>query len=416
MKESQEHANALSHANTTLREASATQTSRMERTTEALRIAGVNAANARADADAAIARASSLATQLSSMKTVLADMKRTCDTIRDEHEAVSTASKQLELRYLQLEADLSNAHREKDRAIQDRAELSEVYEQLLLMKRTSDQALDEKNDEVRRLRKALNERDDVEQVRIDRTHRIETELREARVQLAEAIFTSGESETTAALLHDTIKNLTDENRSLHEQIATILEKAAKERARVQDELRQSEQDVQKLRLKVVTHEEETERMLLDKTDNEKEISNLKRQIAELEKRLAGTEKAMPPAAIEKETYGQSSTGRLSLGLSLPPLRPLSTKTIPGNTVKENTLESEQPNGARTSLDPKVSSCSICHKQLFGMMKMCQCGRSTCDKRAHAMCVVNINPLPSVSHPGTPAPTLPIILCHGAKNY
>ena len=44
------------------------------------------------------------------------------------------------------------------------------------------------------------------------------------------------------------------------------------------------------------------------------------------------------------------------------------------------------------------------------MKSCQCGKAACVKRAHISCVHRVLPAPSVSHPGTPAPRLPVVLC------
>ena len=62
----------MSHANSALRDASAVSSARLETLSEALRIAGEKAANARADADAAEARAASLSNQLKTFQNVLA--------------------------------------------------------------------------------------------------------------------------------------------------------------------------------------------------------------------------------------------------------------------------------------------------------------------------------------------------------
>ena len=46
------------------------------------------------------------------------------------------------------------------------------------------------------------------------------------------------------------------------------------------------------------------------------------------------------------------------------------------------------------------------------MRECECGDHRCGRRAHASCVTDVRPLPSVSHPCTPALPLPLILCRG----
>ena len=72
-----------------------------------------------------------------------------------------------------------------------------------------------------------------------------------------------------------------------------------------------------------------------------------------------------------------------------------------------------PNDAMTSYldDPK---CCLCSKDATENMRDCQCGQESCDLRAHGSCLIGSkhNPSPSVSHPGTPAPALPLILCGG----
>ena len=76
---------------------------------------------------------------------------------------------------------------------------------------------------------------------------------------------------------------------------------------------------------------------------------------------------------------------------------------PGKENNENTqtMDAEQP------------ACSLCFRppRRNGIVRRCQCGNKNCSKWAHATCLVNIKSVStSVSHPGTPAPALPTILC------
>ena len=64
-------------------------------------------------------------------------------------------------------------------------------------------------------------------------------------------------------------------------------------------------------------------------------------------------------------------------------------------------------GTNRGFTPK---CSICYKDADGWMRSCQCGNASCDKIAHAICIDSRYPTPSVSYPGTPPPSLPVVLC------
>jgi len=65
----------------------------------------------------------------------------------------------------------------------------------------------------------------------------------------------------------------------------------------------------------------------------------------------------------------------------------------------------------------ASKCAICYKIIDEgtAKKRCHCGRKNCDKVAHTSCIMGKYPLPSVSHPGTPPPMLPPILCRHKRN-
>jgi predicted nucleic acid-binding Zn-ribbon protein len=62
-------------------------------------------------------------------------------------------------------------------------------------------------------------------------------------------------------------------------------------------------------------------------------------------------------------------------------------------------------------------CSMCFKeQSGGIMRWCKCGKADCHKWAHVQCLAKAksNVSTSVSHPGTPPPSLPLILCNGIE--
>jgi hypothetical protein len=88
---------------------------------------------------------------------------------------------------------------------------------------------------------------------------------------------------------------------------------------------------------------------------------------------------------------------------LPPL-PGSAKDKQSGTVSATTTTSMINHADVTS----GNICCICFKAAFGIMKSCPCGH--CQERGHIMCVKQVTAPPSVSHPGTPASPVPVVLC------
>ena len=65
-------------------------------------------------------------------------------------------------------------------------------------------------------------------------------------------------------------------------------------------------------------------------------------------------------------------------------------------------------------------CTLCFKskKQNGITRWCKCGKEVCNKWAHAQCLAkgqSNNISTSVSHPGTPPPPLPLILCRGIES-
>jgi chromosome segregation ATPase len=112
LKEAEAHAAALQASTESLREEASSSQNRLERTVAALRIAGSNAAKARADADTAEATASSLSQSLQSLESVVTETKRACQTLQQEQTAVSSSATTIQAKLLHKEADLARALKE----------------------------------------------------------------------------------------------------------------------------------------------------------------------------------------------------------------------------------------------------------------------------------------------------------------
>lgn len=111
---------------------------------------------------------------------------------------------------------------------------------------------------------------------------------------------------------------------------------------------------------------------------------------------------LPLMAILERPTPDSSSRQLSFASSNTMFTPRKDIQTP---EKENYLQSLQ------------SECTLCYRTHRSnvAIKTCQCGRDGCTKWAHATCLRNRksgNVSSCVSHPGTPAPLLPMILCEG----
>eukprot|EP00984_Skeletonema_dohrnii_P015457 scaffold6689_cov79-Skeletonema_dohrnii-CCMP3373.AAC.1 len=188
------------------RNASQTQ-SKIDRTLEALKIAGANAANARAEADAANARAESLNGQLNDLQAVIEDTKNCMEIVRRENDEVSHAARSVEGRLIQVESELTRAARVKRDAEEERDVLKTRAGKSEKLASVLQEKVNDYEDEIRHLKKDMVEMDELEQMRSDRTQRIESELQDARVGLMEATSAAAEAESTVTSLRSVIEEL-----------------------------------------------------------------------------------------------------------------------------------------------------------------------------------------------------------------
>jgi chromosome segregation ATPase len=419
LKEAEAHAAALQASTESLREEASSSQNRLERTVAALRIAGSNAAKARADADTAEATASSLSQSLQSLESVVTETKRACLVLQQEQTAVSSSATTIQATLLHKEADLARARKEVTVMRGQLRTLEASAARWQQDRKTLVQTSQHQQQELKRLEHAQTERDAMERARKERSDKVEHEWRQAQSMLVEATGGQAQAEQTQALLKETILELQCANKNLHENSWQQQESSRKEKDRLHDALTKAEKEAQQLRIQEEASGEDMQRLRLDKMAAEKQVSQLKIRVTGLERRLkdvaATSGGLVSPDALNNNTNDaisgiyvglgtpndtSSSAGSSSIGgFSLPPLSGSSRLSL-GGGGQENSKNVTAP----------AKSCSVCFKAAFGLMKSCQCGQSGCDKRAHITCASRINPGPSVSHPGTPAPRLPLVLC------
>ena len=213
------------------------------------------------------------------------------------------------------------------------------------------------------MKKALNGIREMDHVRSKNTRRIEAELKDAQNALAKANSTAAEAE-------DTCEALKTENRSLHAQ------------------LQHNEASLQQQKMKPEEGRNEVA------TPNTTSLEHINALGAELDVTKA-SHLPRPLKAILNR-----STDETSRQLSFASAKSWFT------AGKENHQDANAPQ----------SECSVCYRppQPNGVIKSCRCGRGNCQKWAHTSCVNSNRKSVSsnVSHPGTPPPPLPTVLCGG----
>jgi DNA repair exonuclease SbcCD ATPase subunit len=256
------------------------------------------------------------------------------------------------------------------------------------------------------LRQQNLERDALEHARKQRAHKIELDLRQTQLLLQEATAGQKASAETQATLQESIQILQAANQSLHEQLTAHQDASRQESVRWNDILTKAARQSQQLRIQNEAADEDLERLQLDKAGVEQQNAQLKVQVGRLEAQLKeATSAAALTVTANNETSASAGGGLVS------PTEAEQPSSLGGSSFSLPPLQSSADASTTKSAD---STCCVCSKKSFGLMKTCPCGQPECPKRAHVLCAAS-RPAPiSVSHPGTPAPVLPLVLCGAAS--
>ncbi|KAL9183733.1 hypothetical protein ACHAXT_004589 [Thalassiosira profunda] len=377
---------------------------KIDRTLEALQIAGGNAANARAEADASNARAESLSGQLNDLQSFIGETKRGMEVVRREHDEVSRAARSVESRLITVEGELTRAARAKKDAVDERDVLKARADKAEELARTLQDRVDDYHGEVRMLKKDLLEMEEFEKVRSDRTNRIDAEFQEARAGLLEATSAAAEAESTVTSLRSVVEELRKENEQLHERVEKGRDDVAKERAKHDEELTAAEREAQKLRLRCEEQDEEVKTLQREKASAEKQAEQMRKRIS------LGSSKTMEKTqdASSTITPKTSDLGFLNtLGAKDAPLvsdeskrRKIVTELPQRESTdasRKLTYSFQKENNPNANKHPRSDcdaqkrkvvrsnrTCTLCGKE-GGMLLSCQC-EGYCGHKAHALCI------------------------------
>ena len=393
----------------------------MDRTIEALRIASTNAAKARADADAAEATASTLAHTLQNLKTVLTETKNASQLLFEEQQELNATVASAESKFIQKEAELLRAKKEITTLRKTNGRLEATQTNFAKERETFVQQVKQLEQELDSQKREKMELLTMEQARKDRSDKVEQEWRLAQTLLVEATVGQTAALQTQAELEKTVAALQKANEDAHASLKEQQRIARDEKHRLTESLGKVEKEAQRLRIAAEATEEEMARLKANKASAEKQIQQLKSSLSNAERSLKEATIVATTTPMSTNVSSDSITTPIipnQLSFQLPPLTTttlgkkassmLSTTstTIPTITEKENI-------GVQSG-----ELCCVCYKPSIGIMKICQCGSKQCQKKAHTNCIkfMNTPAGPSVSHPGTPAPKLPIVLCDHHSNH
>jgi len=360
LQESQSHIQLLQNENAVVVQSNVLLESKLKLSREAREVAERNSTFARAEADASSARAESLSVELKSSQSEVKGLRR---DLRDKNIAIDTVKERLqqaESEFNRWKGEKKNVQRYQE-SLKSRAELQ---------------------NEVDRMRNALKEIRDLENIRSKKNHRTEVELQVARDALAKVNSAAVDVESILASMRSAMKDLQNENGSLRAQLKQQ-NNIATSRKQWKMEWEEQEEGIEVAEVMGRQMNELT-------TPNTASLSQIISLGAEV------VENTSKPAlkGVLQETP-DSSSRQLSFTSD--------NSLFPAGKENDPTMKVQQ------------SECSLCFRppRPNGFTKSCQCGRDDCNKWAHASCILNRKSVSScVSHPGTPAPQLPIILCGG----
>ena len=321
--------------------------SKLEIANEAFREAEVNTSRARAEADVANAKIKSISTELTDSQSKVNELTLHLKTQQKKNDETTRAVTLVTDRLQMAESELTRAKQKMKVSEKERESL---------------RSRNELQVEVNCMRVALEDIRKMENTRSKESLGMKAELHGARKALAK--FTS-----TAATLEK-------ENNSLRAQ------------------LKQRETPAGKWKMEWEEGTEGVEVQMRDVVTPK--IANINNAPI--------TPKAASLAKINEMGAEENSSDILAR--SLPASRQLSFGNKATNLV-------EKENSINAMTVQQQSDCSLCYRPSRPNVpiKRCQCGKDDCCKWAHASCLVHTKSVSSsVSHPGTPAPPLPTILC------
>ena len=402
---------ALEASNASLREEHQHLGVRLDKTSAALRIAGRNAAQARQDAAAAEAIASSVEQRFQEFRSVVEQTNQVRQKVQQQHSHIAQKVQQLEGQLVetlaQKTASDDNVHKLEGR-LQATRDAHHVGQRRLREMQARYETLQES---CRELEMLLAQERDLDKGRRARSLQLAQEHRQAQELLEAATRSATETDKLAQELKESFQSVQDRNTELAEALTQQQAKALKDQERLNAALTkamvQAQQSKMQLEAQQELHAQQT-------TKWEQRIEQLQEQ---LRRRNRGTsqppEGDSVPSSDANSNAKAGSTHRSSF--SLPPL-PRNSSVSAGEPTVHHPMLSRDPDrqsgiAVRSGALPFTSplgdesqrgapdDCCLCWHAASGMMNTCQCGSvPACRMRAHRSCVQSRFPTAHISDP------------------
>mmetsp|Transcript_25303 Transcript_25303/g.60818 ORF Transcript_25303/g.60818 Transcript_25303/m.60818 type:complete len:662 (+) Transcript_25303:156-2141(+) len=304
------------------------------------------------EASAANARMESHSCQLRDSQSEIEGLRLDLEVEREKSNRAAHAVNRAESELKQMKQEIESSEREHG-SLKSRAELQDEHD---------------------KMRHALKEMKELDCARSRKTHHMEAELHGARHILSKAKSAAADAESILASLRGDMEGLKKENSSLRAQ------------------LKQSE--MQPGPNPILSWEEGAEGIEVQMNDATLKTANLDQVNA---------------LGADRGSSSSDHDPKLPLKAALqrtPDSASRQVKFAPVKSVFSAGKENHR------YMNRQQTECSLCFHppRPNGIIKSCQCGKVNCNKWAHATCLLNRKSVSSsVSHPGTPAPT---ILCDG----
>lgn len=387
MNESKAREDALATSNRALKDQAAATEARLHQTKYALRVAGKNAEQARADAEAAEVTAATLAQTLQSLQTVVEETKLASGKLLDDQQEVAAMAQQAESKLLQRESELAQLKKEMESIRQSSMLLEHARDEWKMERKTLESNMKTYQEQYEKIKREHMEQTEIEAARKERADKVEADYRTTQALLAEVATEQQGAKETIEKLRKHIESLQRENSDTHKKLSEQQQSSSKTHTDLSSSLSKAELELQQLRIQNEAAKEEMERL---KHEKEQAIQHLRNRVIRAEREVM-------EKAVASETKSAAATHVTPQPPRAKPRTSFNIAPLPGSAAKVN----------KEAIN-KGEVCCICLKAISGLSKGCSCGK--CQHKAHIMCVKNIAAPPSLSHPGTPAAPRPVVLC------
>lgn len=373
----------------------------------------------REDADTAETTAATIAAKLEALETVVLETKRASQLLLQEQEQVTQAATIMESKYTQSLADLVRSIAAEHKLRREHSSLTKRVQQVNQQLQDFSNDLQQEGAEKQHWKRRCHELEATHKTQEERLNRLEKDLQTSQSLLVDA--TTATTETTQAKneVEAAMERLQSANQGLHTQLQDFQQSLRQEKESHQKALSQVQQDHHATQVQSSNQREHIQSLKLEKQTDDKRIAQLESKLANMQRRL---EESTNLTVIKATNVGQSGflktpANKTSTDLQNPPS---SASPADVSFVIPPLMDKENMSTPSSISKSGVTKCSLCFKDSSGLMKKCECGRPECTFRAHQICVHRIHSTAaagktSVSHPGTPAPRLPVILCSSTVN-